>query len=99
MKAQMPELDQVFSQVLQNVAKRVRIGFESYWNRRRVDLRAHLPRFRRADKYSSLTYPQKGFELKSEVLKLSRISSLRVILHRPVEGSARISSEMCKSSR
>ena len=86
MKAQTPELDQVFSQVLQNVAKRVRSGFESYWNRKRAGLKAHLPRFRRADKYNSLTYPQMGFELKGEELKLSRIGDLKLRLHRPVEG-------------
>lgn len=86
MKAQTPELDQVFSQVLQNVAKRVRSGFESYWNRKRAGLKAHLPRFRRADKYDSLTYPQMGFELRGEALKLSRIGDLKLRLHRPVEG-------------
>jgi putative transposase len=86
MKAQTPELDQVFSQVLQNVAKRVRSGFESYWNRKRAGLKAHLPRFRRADKYNSLTYPQMGFELRGEALKLSRIGDLKLRLHRPVEG-------------
>jgi putative transposase len=86
MKTQMPELDQVFSQVLQNVAKRVRMGFESYWNRRRAGLKAHLPRFRGADKYNSLTYPQMGFKLIGAALRLSKIGDLRLRLHRPIEG-------------
>ncbi|MCX6656862.1 MAG: transposase, partial [Candidatus Bathyarchaeota archaeon] len=89
MKAQTPELGQVFSQVLQNVAKRVRSGFESYWNRRRAGLKAHLPRFRGADKYNSLTYPQMGFELKGAALKLSKIGALKLRLHRPVEGKVK----------
>ncbi|MCJ7574010.1 helix-turn-helix domain-containing protein [Candidatus Bathyarchaeota archaeon] len=46
MKARTPELNTVFSQVLQNVAKRVRSGFEGYWARKRAGLRAHLPQFR-----------------------------------------------------
>jgi putative transposase len=86
MKARTPELNAVFSQVLQNVAKRVRSGFESYWNRKRAELRAHLPRFRGEDRYDSLTYPQFWFRLKDGVLCLSKIGDVRVVQHRPVEG-------------
>jgi putative transposase len=86
-KAETPELGMVFSQVLQNVAKRVRSCFESYWNRRRAGLRAHLPRFRGADRYGSLTYPQFGFQLEDDgLLCLSKIGDLKLRLHRPVEG-------------
>jgi len=86
MKARKPELNTVFSQVLQNVAKRVRSGFEGYWARKRAGLRAHLPRFRGEDRYDSLTYPQFGFRLKDGVLCLSKIGDVRVVQHRPVEG-------------
>jgi len=86
MKARTPELNNVFSQVLQNVAKRVRSGFESYWNRRRAGLKAHLPRFRRANRYNSITYPQHGFRLEGGTLKLSKIGTLKIIQHRPLEG-------------
>ena len=89
MKAVKPELSNVFSQVLQNVAKRVRSGFESYWNRRRVGLKAHLPRFRREDGYGSLTYPQFGFRLKANIICLSKIGCVRIIQHRPVEGNVK----------
>ena len=87
MKTRTPELEEVHSQVLQNVAKRVRLGFENYWNRHRAGLKAHLPRFRRDERYNSLTYPQSGFSLKEGALKLSNIGALRIILHRPVEGT------------
>jgi putative transposase len=86
MKTRTPELNTVFSQVLQNVAKRVRSGFEGYWSRRRAGLKAHLPRFRGEDRYDSLTYPQLGFRLKDGVLCLSKIGDVRIIQHRPVEG-------------
>ena len=65
MKAMKPELNNVFSQVLQNVAKRVHSGFESYWNRKRAGLKAHLPRFRGEDRYDSLTYPSPGSDSKT----------------------------------
>jgi putative transposase len=86
MKARTPELNAVFSQVLQNVCKRVRSGFEGYWARKRTGLKAHLPRFREEDRYDSLTYPQFGFQLKDGVLCLSKIGDVRVVQHRPVEG-------------
>ena len=89
MKAMKPELSNVFSQVLQNVCKRVRSGFESYWNRKRAGLKAHLPRFRGEDRYDSLTYPQLGFRLKDGVLCLSKIGDMRIVQHRPVEGKVK----------
>ena len=86
MKAKTPDLGKVFSQVLQNVAKRVRFGFENYWARRRAGLRADMPHFRRVRDYNSLTYPQFGFQLKGSTLRLSKIGELKLRLHRPVEG-------------
>jgi len=86
MKAKTPELNEVHSQVLQNIAKRIRLGFENYWARRRVGLKATPPHFRRIRDYSSLTYPQKGFKLDGSTLKLSKIGDLKIIQHRPIEG-------------
>ncbi len=86
LKAKTPELGGVFSQVLQNVAKRVRRGFENFWARRRAGLKADTPHFRRFRDYNSLTYPQFGFKLDGSTLRLSKIGDLRLRLHRPVEG-------------
>ena len=86
LKAETPELGRVFSQVLQNVAKRVRLGFENCWARRRAGLRADTPHFRRVRSYNSLTYPQFGFKLDGSILKLSKIGALKLKLHRPIEG-------------
>jgi putative transposase len=89
MKSRTPELNAVFSQVLQNVAKRVRSGFEGYWARKRAGLKAHLPRFRGENRYNSLMYPQFGFQLKDGALCLSKIGDVRVVQHRPVEGKVK----------
>jgi putative transposase len=86
MKVETPELERVFSQVLQNIAKRVRLGFEGYWARRRAGLKANVPHFRRVRDYNSLTYPQSGFKLDESTLRLSKIGELRIRLHRPVGG-------------
>ena len=89
MKADTPELENVFSQVLQNVARRVRLCFENCWARRRAGLKADTPHFRRVRDYSSLTYPQLGFKLDGSTLKLSKIGELKLRLHRPVEGKVK----------
>ncbi|HIH89274.1 TPA: IS200/IS605 family element transposase accessory protein TnpB [Candidatus Bathyarchaeota archaeon] len=86
MKAEKPELNTVFSQVLQNICKRIRRGFENCWARRRHGLKAGLPHFRDRHQYRSLTYPQMGFSLKDGWLKLSKIGTLRMVYHRPIEG-------------
>ena len=87
MKSRSPELMKVHSQVLQNVAYRVRRGFEGYWARRRAGLKADTPHFVGRGDYKSITYPQSGFSLKDKILKLSQIGVLKIILHRPVEGT------------
>ena len=89
MKVETPELESVFSQVLQNIAKRVRLGFENCWARRRAGLKADTPHFRRVRDYSSLTYPQFGLKLEGSNLMLSKIGELRLRLHRPVEGKVK----------
>jgi len=71
------------------VCRRLRSGFESYWNRKRAGLKAHLPRFRGEDRYDSLTYPQFGFKIEGSALKLGNVGCIPLILHRPVGGRAK----------
>ena len=89
MKSGNPELRKVHSQALQNVAYRIRKGFENYWARRRAGLNADTPRFKGRGEYKSITYPQSGFSLKNGCLRLSKIGDLKIILHRPVEGEVK----------
>jgi putative transposase len=89
MKEKNPELNVVYSQVLQNVSSRVRSGFENYWAKKKLGMRKHLPRFRRANKFNSLTYPQSGFYVKNGLLRLSKIGDLKMIQHRPIEGKVK----------
>jgi len=45
-----------------------------------------FPRFRGVNRYNSLCYPQSGFEIKGHGLKLSKIGTLKIKMHRPIEG-------------
>lgn len=71
---------EVFSQVLQNVLKRVDRSFMNMFNG------AGYPRFQGRNRYNSFTYPQSGFGLEDGKLNLSKIGSIKIILHRPIEG-------------
>ena len=71
---------EVFSQVLQNVLKRVDRSFKNFYRG------FGYPRFQGRNRYNSFTYPQSGFGLEDGKLNLSKIGNIRTILHREIEG-------------
>ena len=72
---------EVYSQVLQNVLKRVERSFNNFFTR------AGYPRFQGRNRYNSLTYPGSGFEITDDgKLKLSKIGEIRIFHHREIEG-------------
>jgi len=71
---------EVFSQVLQNVLKRVDRSFKNFYRG------FGYPRFQGRNRYNSFTYPQSGFGIEDDKLILSKIGSIRIILHREIEG-------------
>ena len=85
-KQEHPELRDVFSQVLQNVQERVDLAFKAFFRRVRAGEKAGYPRFRGYGWYDSFTFKQFGFELLDNGLFLSKIGTLKIILHRPIEG-------------
>lgn len=87
LKDQCPEFNEVYSQVLQDVLKRLDRAFENFFRRvKDKDGKAGYPRFKGKDRYDSFTYPQRGFQLKDKFLSLSKIGDLKIKLHRPIEG-------------
>lgn len=81
-----PEFTKVYSQVLQNIAKRIKDGYTNFYARRRAGLKAGHPRFKKYGRYKSITYPQMGFEVEERKLRLSKIGDIRIKLHRPIKG-------------
>jgi len=89
LKNQQPHLDNVYSQVLQNVSVRVDLAFKSFF--RRVKAKAKdpgFPRFRGKGRYTSFTYPQVGACacIKDGKIRLSKIGLVKAVIHRPLEG-------------
>ncbi len=88
-KTDRPELLKVHSQVLQNVARRIRLGYENFFVRRKAGLKAGLPRFKKHGRYKSITYPQSGFKVEEGLLRLSKIGGIKIRLHRPIMGEVK----------
>jgi len=76
----------VYSQVLQEVVRRVDKAFQNFFRRVKRGEKPGYPRFRSARRYDSFTFTQRsGFKL-SRKLTLSKIGDIRIKLHRPIEG-------------
>ena len=76
-----PFQKEVFSQVLQNVLKRVDRSMINFFKG------YGYPRFQGRNRYNSFTYPQSGFGLEDGKLTLSKIGSIKIIQHREIEGN------------
>jgi putative transposase len=77
-----PELLQVHSQAVQNVADRVYLAFQNYF-----EGRARFPHAKKLKDYRSFVYSQSGFRLEVGRLQLSKVGKLRVFQHRPLQGA------------
>ena len=89
-KKEHPELNNVFSQVLQDAQVRVDLAFKAFFRRVKAgEKKVGYPRFKGHGRYDSLTYTQFGFKLGKDKLTLTKIGALRVNMHRPVQGKIR----------
>jgi len=84
-----PELFTVHSQVLQNIAKRIKDAYTNFYARRKAGLKAGLPRFKKPERYRSITYPQYGFQIEGKKLRLSKIGNIRIRQHREIRGQVK----------
>jgi len=89
LKERVPELNEVHSQVLQNVAVRIDLAFKAFFRRVKRGEAPGYPRFRGYGRYDSFTYPQTGFRLNDKSVSLSKIGKVRAVVHRPLEGTVK----------
>lgn len=86
-KAENPYLAMVYSQVLQEVGARVERSYQNFFRRvKQGTEKAGFPRFKGFDQYDSFTFPQSGFALLDNAVKLSKIGTVKAIVHRRIEG-------------
>jgi len=89
LKTQRPEITKVYSQVLQNISKRIKDGYTNFFARKKAGLKAGLPRFKKYGTYKSITYPQSGFKVKAKKLYLSKIGDIHIKQHRELRGQVK----------
>lgn len=75
-----------YSQCLQEACTRVDLAFKAFFRRVKSGETPGYPRFK-GSWYKSFTYPQTGFEIVDDnTLRLSKIGSVKIKLHRPIGG-------------
>lgn len=84
-------LKQIHSQVLQSVLFRVDRAFQGFFRRiKEKNGKAGYPRFKGEGRYDSITYPQQpAFQITPQGLKLSRIGTIKIKLHRNIDGTVK----------
>src|SRR5712691_921270 len=82
-----PALSHVHSQVLQNAQERVDLAYKAFFRRVKAGDTPGFPRFRGLGRYDSFTFKQSGFRVQDSLVSLSKIGSIRMVLHRPIAGT------------
>jgi len=86
LKKDHPFLTDIFSQTLQDVSTRIDLAFRAFFRRVKAGQKPGYPRFKGKGRYDSFAYPQSGFKLLKNVVRLSKIGCVKIKLHRPIEG-------------
>lgn len=88
LKEGLPEYSGVYSQVLQDVLRRLDKSYANFFRRIKTGEKAGFPRFKGQNRFKSITYPQLGFQiLENGHLELSKVGTIRMFKHREVEGT------------
>ena len=87
-KDRIDALHDIHSQVLQNVLFRVDRSFQSFFRRlKERSGKVGYPRFKGEGCYDSICYPQEpGFQITPQGLRLSKVGTVRIKLHRDIIG-------------
>ena len=102
LKENNPNLQGIYSQVLQDVAQRVKKAFRGFFLRLRSKTgKAGYPRFKSFGRYDSFTYSQNNnsYKLEQGKLRLASIGKVKIKLHRELEGEVKTCSIIVKNSK
>jgi len=80
-----PGLENVHSQVIQQVIFRLDNSFKAFFTRIKHGDKPGFPRFKSGDRYNSFIYSQHGFKICNNThLKISKIGIVKIKLHREI---------------
>jgi len=96
-KQERPEYQDIASHVLQDVLNRLDKAFAAFFRRIKQGDTSGYPRFKGRNRYDSFTYPDTaGWKFDSWYLHLSKIGSIKVKLHRKLEGQIKTVTIKCE---
>ena len=86
-----PWYGEIYSQVLQDVVKRVKVTFDRFQSGDSNGKRSGKPRFKARNRYRTFTYPQmKEGCLQGNSINLPMFGKVKVVLHRPIPDGFKI---------
>ena len=86
-----PWYSEIYSQVLQDVVKRVKVTFDRFLKGDSNGKRSGKPRFKSRSRYRTFTYPQmKDGCLQGNSISLPMFGKVKVVLHRPIPDGFKI---------
>ncbi|MCL1474835.1 RNA-guided endonuclease InsQ/TnpB family protein [Argonema antarcticum] len=86
-----PWYGEIYSQVLQDVVKRVKVTFDRFLKGDNNGKRTGKPRFKASKRYRTFTYPQmKEGCLQGNLINLPMFGKVKVVLHRPIPDSFKV---------
>jgi putative transposase len=86
-----PWYSEIYSQVLQDVVKRVKTTFDRFLKGDSNGKRSGKPRFKSCSRYRTFTYPQvKEGCLQGNLINLPMFGKVKVVLHRPIPDGFKI---------
>ena len=86
LKESRTEFQNIHSQILQDVLKRLDKTFKAFFARIKKGEKAGFPRFKGKSFFDSFCFPQSGFKLVGDKLTLSKIGSMQIRLSREIAG-------------
>ena len=85
LKIDRPWYKTIYSQVLQEVPKKVELAFDKWLKGDCNGKKSGKPRFKAKGQYKTFTYPQfKKYHFVNNKIKLAKIGDIKVIVHRPI---------------
>ncbi|MBD0265485.1 MAG: IS200/IS605 family element transposase accessory protein TnpB [Tolypothrix sp. T3-bin4] len=85
LKKTRPWYSEIYSQVLQDIVKRVKVTFDRFLKGDSNGKRSGRPRFKARERYRTFTYPQiKDGCLQGNLITLPMFGIVKVVLHRPI---------------
>ncbi len=81
-----PEFNNIYSQILQDIIRRVGKTFDDFFRRLKRGEKVGFPRFKSKNFFDSFAYVQSGFRLDDDKLYLSKIGIMRIRQSRVLQG-------------